>query len=372
MNLSKDHVRLLISDLVQANIAKLIPQSQLARQQLFDGQLVDSLTRYQIATEVAVFFCLHDTQSETELLNEYSLTAWTNVVMRHLASHNKRLCFSTSGSTGQPKQIMHNTVDLLAEASFWASILPEQVHFYRTIPTHHLYGFIFTILLPAQLNCSCTDLRENLPISYMPTLGPDAVLITSPEIMRLWLQAQQPLGAGPIVITSAAPASPEMSHQLLQQGVARHLHIYGSTETAGIGWRENTEPSFKLMPDISDHLQRHRRPLPLQDELEFTSPRHFVIKRRLDNAIQINGYNVVLSNVQQKLRCLPGVQDVAVRAVDGPLGKYLKALFVLTSNATQEELQTMLAQLPDYERPKQWRLTEALPVNELGKLADWN
>ncbi|WP_119395090.1 AMP-binding protein [Salinibius halmophilus] len=371
MKLTRSQVSIVISDIVQANIAKLMPQSRVPRQQLFDEHLVDSLTRYQVATEVAVFFCLHETNSETELLEDYGLTAWTDVVMRHLGSHNQRLCFTTSGSTGLPKQVIHNTADLIAEASYWATLLPSGAQFYRTIPAHHLYGFIFTVLLPNHFKHSCTDLRDNLPISYMPTLPSESVLISSPEVMRLWLHANQPLANGPIVITSAAPASVSMSQQLLALGVNRHIHVYGSTETAGIGWRENDEETFKLMPDITDGLERNRRPLPLQDELKFTSPRHFTIQRRLDNAIQINGYNVVVSNVQQKLRTLPGVQEVAVRPVDGPMGTYLKALFVLKPEATQAQLQTLLAQLPEYERPRQWRLADQLPKNELGKVADW-
>ena len=162
--------------------------------------------------------------------------------------------------------------------------------------------------------------------------------------------------------------------------------IYGSTETAGVGWRTWPDTDFQLMPqwtlestsDTGETLLRQSSGAQAQvmDRLAWDGPRRFRVAGRVDGAVQVGGVNVFPEKVAALLRGHPGISQAAVRLMRPDEGGRLKAFVVpepgTHSEALRPELEALcLRDLSPEERPKAITFGEGLPRNELGKLQDW-
>jgi long-chain acyl-CoA synthetase len=95
----------------------------------------------------------------------------------------------------------------------------------------------------------------------------------------------------------------------LAQGHRRHhldsplLHIYGSSETSGVGWRDWPEAGYQLhpfwsrIPGQEQALVRHfpsgqTTTVDVQDQMNWLAPDRFQPGPRLDGAVQVGGVNV--------------------------------------------------------------------------------
>ncbi len=119
-------------------------------------------------------------------------------------------------------------------------------------------------------------------------------------------------------VVSTAPCPPDVLEQLVGHGLHRITEVYGSSETAGVGWRDAPDKPYDLMPqwtfveaghgdapalrhaDGSTHA--------LMDWAERTSERGFRLAGRRDGMVQVGGVNVSPAAVAERLReAAPGV-----------------------------------------------------------------
>ncbi|MEG8024423.1 hypothetical protein QP162_08105 [Sphingomonas aurantiaca] len=73
---------------------------------------------------------------------------WIDWILRGHTAADGRMTVRTSGSTGRPKPCDHAIADLLDEAAFLATQIPGRRRVVALVPAHHLYGIIWTALLP--------------------------------------------------------------------------------------------------------------------------------------------------------------------------------------------------------------------------------
>ncbi len=73
------------------------------------------------------------------------------------------LTFFTSGSTGNPVPATSNFTDLVQEIHALTDIFPARKRIISFVPRHHIYGFLFSILLPKALNI---PVIYKIPASY--------------------------------------------------------------------------------------------------------------------------------------------------------------------------------------------------------------
>ena len=89
---------------------------------------------------------------------------------------------------------------------------------------------------------------------------------------------------------------------------------------------------------------------------------------RIDHQVKIHGYRVELGEIEEALRLLGGVQDVAVIAREDASGDRSLVGFIVgetTSTALREHLKE---RLPQYMVPSAFVLVEKLPLNANGKV----
>jgi len=355
-----------------------------------DGLGFDSLGLLNVAGRANQFFHLHEIGIEDYLLAKPSIGSWLDVLEKAFSIRCEKFTFQTSGSTGEPAQCEHELKWLLKDAQAILDLLPKSGRIISMVPPHHIYGFIYTILMPQISGREWVDARVLSPGSLTSLLKEGDIIISTPHLWRYFIQSVGSLPDGVHGLTSTAPMPASLSQKLISKGLEQLIEVYGSSETGGIGWRNHHNKGFTLFDwwaqpvDASVQLTRvcdGEGPtiFPLMDNLKFSSDGTFVPAGRLDHAVQVGGINVFPKRVAEVLKEHPGVAECAVRCFapgDNVENQRLKVFIVPASGVESYSLQEdikeyTLKTLKTHERPVAFTFGETLPRNDMGKLTDW-
>jgi 4-coumarate--CoA ligase len=356
-----------------------------------EGSLgLDSLGRIDAAGRLNQFFHLHEVGIEDYLLVEKTIGRWCAIVGKAAEIGWSRVTFQTSGSTGQPKTCTHELADIATEAREQADVFAKPGRIISLVPPHHIYGFIFTVVLPDGLGAEVIDARALAPARLREMLRPGDLVVATPHLWRYLALSLGGFPAGVTGATSTAPMPKDLALELKGRGLTRLVEIYGSSETAGIGWRDDPERPFRLYDAWevgAGHgaLRRRREDgamgesIPFVDEVAFEGERALRPIGRRAGAVQVGGVNVFPARIASILEGCEGVAAAAVRpfAAGGDAARQrLKAFVVPTAGVDSGALEVRLRafaleKLSAVERPAAYTFGAALPVNAMGKATDW-
>jgi 4-coumarate--CoA ligase (photoactive yellow protein activation family) len=345
---------------------------------------LDSIELLDIATAVSVRFGLHLHDLDRRLLTERRLDAWAEAVVAARRHDDRELVFFTSGSTGRPKRCAHPMAALVREGMHWATRLRERRRVLRAVPCHHIYGFLFTVMLPARLGIPVLDVRDALPAGVLARTEPGDVLVGHPRFFALAAVDTDARAAADVqVVTSTGQCPDFVWAALAQAGVAEVLEVYGTSECAGIGSRRAAAEPFTLLPwwVVEPGRERLLRAdagaCAAADRWEWVDGRRFRVLGRLDGAVQVAGENVFPGRVRDVLLNHPAVADAVVRPFGADVSLRLKAFVVprdpaADPGALRLELLPWLAErLRPAEQPRRIDIGPELPQTPAGKPADW-
>ncbi|MBY0243700.1 MAG: AMP-binding protein [Burkholderiaceae bacterium] len=347
----------------------------------------DSLERYALATALSSSLHLHDSGAEQGLLDGATLAHWIACADHGLNQVAERLTFKTSGSSGVPKHCTHRLDLLWQEACFFAARLPQARRIVVAVPAHHIYGFLFSVLLPLACGLAPVDVidaRRMLPAQLVGQTVPGDVIIGYPELWSALAEQAPCWPSGVTGVTSTAPCPTALALQLSGAGLTL-LEVYGSSESAGVGWRSDPRQPYALLPfwrrAAGDTLLRlapdgTQFDCDCQDQIDWRDETLFVPVGRRDQAVQVGGVNVHPAQVAALLQRHPGVGHAHVRLMRPDEGQRLKAFVVPAADYDAATLVAQLAHwvrehLPAAARPVSFTLGAALPTNRQGKLTDW-
>jgi long-chain acyl-CoA synthetase len=382
-----------VADLVSGDLSRLrsgraVPNLPwLPGVRLAEDLGTDSLERLQLATALAEAIHLHRGGTDDGLLARETIGEWTEVVAAGLDAYSGELTFRTSGSTGQPKWCTHRSADLAAEIDEQAALFGATRRVLCAVPSHHIYGFLLTLLLPARLSVEVLDIRANAPSRLADLVQPGDLIVAHPDYWRAYVRTVPRVAPGAAGVTSTGPCPAEVAEAVVASGLTRLVEIYGSSETAGIGWRDDPHAPYTLFSywrrgGGERELVRVRADGPAQsvtapDRLIWSDERHVRPGGRAEGAVQVGGINVFPERVRAMLCTHPGVAQAAVRLMQPAEGERLKAFIVpRRTDADLTELGNDLwawidEHLTPPERPKSIVFGSRLPVGDLGKNADW-
>lgn len=385
-----------VSDLVADEVAHLRPGGAALPPRPWSAELpldgdglgLDSLELLSVAAALNETLHLHESGIEDLLLARRTIGDWVTLAAEGLEHFSARLTFRTSGSAGRPKPCTHELAHLQQEVEYLAELLANRRRVLAAVPAHHIYGFLFTVLLADRLSCGpALDLRSATPQALPQRLHAGDLLISHPAHWALVARHATALPAGVHGVTSTAPCPDELVEALTATGLQRLLQVYGSSETAGIGWRDAPGSPYRLMPhwerDATDDsalvrlaADGSRWPHSVQDQIEWLAGGQFRIAGRLDAAVQVGGINVFPERVRQALLAHPAVHDAAVRPMAAHEGQRLKAFIVPMTGADPAALRGEMGcwlsvRLSTPEQPKAFTFGNTLPVNQHGKACDW-
>jgi 4-coumarate--CoA ligase (photoactive yellow protein activation family) len=317
-----------------------------------------------------------------------TLAEWAGEMHRLWCEAPTTMTFFTSGSTGEPTPATQDFSFHVQEVLAWAELLKGRKRIVSFVPRHHIYGFLFSILLPKAIGC---------PVLWMPIMpmrsliaglqGGDLV-IAFPLFWDKLTELNIEFPGDVCGVTSTGPCRPEIIATLNNKGLAGMTEVYGSSETGGVGYRFAPLASYELLPfweraAVDNQLVRQHpvtgspAPYVLQDDLTWEENNTFLPVGRVDKAVQVAGVNVYPARVRKIILEHPLVADCVVRLMRPEEGPKLKALIVLkkgvpSEKAVDRDLSKLLDEkLNHYERPAKLAFCDQIPVNSLGKVQDW-
>jgi long-chain acyl-CoA synthetase len=356
---------------------------------LTDGGLeLDSIELLQISSAVDEFFHLHETGLEEYLLRHRTLGGWCDIVLQAFPRGHRHFTFRTSGSQGVAKANRHRTSPLLQEIAILARLFRGRRRIVASVSPHHIYGFLFSILLPQALRVPVVMAREWPATKVLRVLGAGDLVIGFPLMWQQIERRAKRISPDVFGVTSTAPCDPRIIESLRYLGLDKMTEVYGASETGGIGYRHDPAKPYRLfshwqrLASQSKHgedfsLKRpNAKAIVLPDRLQWFGVRTFRPLTRRDDAVQVAGVNVYPQDIAHRLREHPAVQDCVVRLMRANEGDRLKAYFVLKKKCNNVALQPPLEawiyeRFAAPERPVALTFGESLPVTAAGKLADW-
>ncbi len=358
---------------------------------------LDSLERVTLSSMAAEYFNVYDSGREDTLLGIANAERWADIVAlsRSEIATACDITFRSSGTTGTPKLFRHRHDWLVQEATHWAQQM-QQLGVRRVVacvPPQHIYGYLWTILLPVIANIPVVFLR-GMAITQ-PRLESHDVIIATPRLFEQWTTRGVALANAHGICSTGRLQTHSAEAICAQTGLSDLWEIYGSSETAGLALRTRNESNYTWLPYLSldeamnvdaiaqSHVRRTLSDgthalLTVPDAITATdAPRAFSVGDRHDEIVKVFGKRIDLEALRNGLRSVPGVADANVRMFTDAHTAALKVFIVPhdlteTESALLDRCRAWVAANTDAAPAiSSWRSGATIPVNAMGKLADW-
>jgi acyl-coenzyme A synthetase/AMP-(fatty) acid ligase len=298
----------------------------------------------------------------------------------------------TGGSTGKPKAWSKSPRNLLVEAFYLQAkfALSDKDLFVATIPPYHIYGLLFSVLVPFVSHARVLPDIYTFPQEIISTINKHktSVLVSVPIHYRALKVDNLSAPSLKIAFSSSGVLNRSDGLHFLKKTGLGITEIYGSTETGGIATRSISEytDSWKAFDVVSWKLIGSR----LSVKSNFTSPEmerdadgfcmtgdearedrdsRFVLLGRADGIVKVAGKRVDLLDVQSKIRTLPTVGDVVVLALPTEKGRESVIAAVIACDLTETHVKKLLMDmLEPYAIPRRVKIVSSITRTATGKI----
>ncbi len=368
---------------------------------LVNHQLKDEISHLESLCEIILTNANHYKQIKSLLPNkQYILIDQItndilysgNVKSLSINKNDTFLHLFTSGSTGQPKLISKTYYNIITELQYLYKLLSIQESdvFLPLVPGFHIYGLLFTMLLPLLVGC-----KINLDVPFSP-LGiledgvirdKSTVIIGNPSLysgisfLKKNFQIEN-LSHVKYFISSTMPLERDTAENITNNLGVSILELYGSTETGGIAYRKtNISEYWTFFPYVKNKST--------DDILEISSPtiseeylkkswyktgdiikyydNNFILMGRDIQIAKIAGNRVSILEVENMIKKFPQVKDavVIVKSTKSIAGEILIAFIVLNNLQTDQSIndlkQFCRTHLADFKLPKHFIAIKEIP-----------
>jgi len=299
----------------------------------------------------------------------------------------------TSGSTGKPKAIPHRIIEFETNIGFprsWVEAWMARKNIV-TVDQHHIYGLIFSVVLPFTLGIPFRRRRVESPEELLALTDTPYMLITTPAFLKRAVDSGVTFPMkDPWIIASGGFLTEETAAQVEKRLGFWPIDIYGSTEGSGIAWRQSKNGpqwapfgAIKVSANPEGCLMIHLPipnvpPIPTGDLVEIREDGSFILLGRADSIVKIEEKRISLPEVEGRLMESGLAAEVAVIPMEDRR-QYLAAAIVLNGAgkarfAGQDKAainrfwtEHLLKFFEPVVVPKKWRYVEKIPQNIQGK-----
>ncbi len=324
---------------------------------------------------------------------------------------------STSGSTGPgkavPKALRHLDREVAALESLFGERLGADARIFATVSHQHLYGLLTRVLWPLAAGrafCAETYLHTEELFPRMRETSSFALATTPVHLRRMQGDGElsRLRAATRAVFSSGGPLDETVARALAEQLGHAPIEIFGSTETGGVAWREQTRAGesaeFRAFPEVEIALSRApglegqlmvRSPYAslyhasaerdevqqtlMGDRAELLGVGRFRLLGRADRIVKIGEKRLALPEMESTLRAHPFVADAALVPFElvgdvrvGAVVALSEAGSALLDAQGRRALGSVLAEhlAAFWDRvllPRAWRYVAELPRDAQGK-----
>ncbi len=328
-----------------------------------------------------------------------------------LERNSFKLELYTSGSTGERKAIKKTLGNLEDELDglqcLWGPMLGD-AEIFSTVSHQHIYGLLFRVLWPLSANRVFRGDAYISPSRLLAEMRTDrqACLVSGPahlkrmpelvDLAELGLRCQ-------VIFSSGGPLGAATSHVFSKNALLTPFELFGSTETGGIAWRQQTLGAEALWKPFRNVEIRAKPPegflqvrspflgesdpegwFTTGDLIESTPCGGFIHQGRGDQIIKVEEKRLSLPDMEAKLEAHPWVETAKVFLKEDPpflrRRPPLVAVLVLNSAGRTSQVEnTDLAVIRKLKQalseafdpvlfPRSWKFVETLPTDPQGKI----
>jgi acyl-coenzyme A synthetase/AMP-(fatty) acid ligase len=297
----------------------------------------------------------------------------------------------TGGSTGKPKVWSKSPRNLFAEAFYLKEkfAISEKDLFVPTVPPFHIYGLLFSVLVPFVAHAKVLPDIYTFPQEIISTTNKHkaTVLVSVPIHYRALKVNNLSAPSLKIAFSSSGVLNRSDAIHFQKKTGLGITEIYGSTETGGIASRsisEHTE-SWKPADVVSWKISGKRLSIRSAfaspemerdadgfcvtgDEVQQEKGNRFVLLGRADGIVKVAGKRVDLLDVQNKILELATVRDAVVIALPAEKGRESIIAALVAGNLTEIQLKKMMQEkLEPYAMPRRIKIVSSVARTATGK-----
>jgi len=304
----------------------------------------------------------------------------------------------TSGSTGKPKAVRHTMKEIETDNSVVISLWGEE-YFKRkqitTVSQHHVYGFYWCICLPFTLGLPFRRKRIEFPSEFEKLTDTSYVLVSTPAFLKRTVEVLDKLDMKDVFISvSGGAVSEELAVSTEKLFGFCPMEGYGSTETSGIAYRQQSRDGLVWTPydcvklwvgedgclNVKSPFIKDPAGVATADLVELYDDGRFLLKGRADSIVKIEEKRISMTEVENRLLETGFVSEVKVVALSNEVRQYLAAAIVLNDKgrekfAGSEKFEMnrwfhdfLMKYFENVVIPKKWRFVEKLPSDVQGKV----
>ncbi len=299
----------------------------------------------------------------------------------------------TGGSTGRPKLWDKSALNLFGEAIFLRQrfeLGPDDV-FLATVPPHHIYGLLFSVLLPFVCRARCVGEVPYFPREILRGIGEKEATVFIGSPMHYKALSEESIPENKLRVAFSSGGFLEESHgkYFYEQAHVNVVEVYGSTETGGIATRcrANGESRWTVFSGIDWRIKNER----LQVNSMFLSPSlprnkdgffvtgdrvanlendasSFILLGRADGIVKIGGKRIDLMEVETRIKSLSMIDDAYIFAVPSRSGREHELAALIVSQVEETQLRRLFSDILDpLLIPRRIKCVEAIPGGVGGK-----
>jgi acyl-coenzyme A synthetase/AMP-(fatty) acid ligase len=290
----------------------------------------------------------------------------------------------TSASTGENKVVEKEGFQLYRQVEGLASVLPlpARARVLSFVPAFHLLGFFYGLVLPLAHggeSILALDSAGSAMLELLAKYQPDLVVGTATHYRFLVRAApsEQPLRPGTVFLSSGAPLDPAVAGAFTAHYGTAVRDFYGSTELGGVALRI-WPASYRAMPGVQWRVDPDTGALQVMspwgggaqdrwvatDDAAEEEVDGFRLLGRLDHVVKVGGKRFSTVEVEEALRTLPSVADVAVFPYVRFAEPAVAAAIVVAPSAPADEVAVrrfLAERLASYKVPRTILFVPALP-----------
>lgn len=279
----------------------------------------------------------------------------------------------TSGSTGTPKNIgktLYN-LEIEAQATIDEFLLPEGSIIASTTSSSHSYGIAFNFILPFYGDYKINQKKIEFPEQF--DITGKYILISTPSFMEKLAKYDFVFENAPEKIFLAGAKLKDEIFDYFSK-FSEVIDIYGSTETGNIAYKHGGQ-QFTLIKGVDAEPSSDGRIsvksgffpadfMILNDIIEKTSAREFVLKKRTDRLVKIQEKRISLDELEGNLCRHDEVFDCYCFMYNE---KLCCAVVCNNPNIEAGDLKKFLGRYSEI-LPKKWRVLDEIPKTVSGKI----
>lgn len=297
----------------------------------------------------------------------------------------------TGGSTGTPKIWSKTIRNMFGEAFFLSNkfnITPDD-GIIPTVPPIHIYGLLYTVLVPFVASASVRDGLVTFPSEIQGAISEErsTILVSIPILYRVLNGSGLKRNSLRLAFSSTGKLNPADADAFFTQTGLGVTEIYGSTETGGIAtrcsadgeshytsyacvdWKIKADRLFVRSEFVSPEIERDDDGfMNIGDQARPVGNDGFQLIGRADRIVKVAGKRVDMEEVKNKLIQLETVTDALVFSSNSQTGRENEIWALVEATIEKAELrQQLLTTLEPHAIPRRIRIVGQIPVSSTGK-----